>query len=217
MSSAKRTQAQRRAETVDALLDATLASLIEVGYAGTSTRGVAERAGVSQGAQQYYFPSKAALVDAAISRLGEQLFVEFAAAPEPDATEREIAAAMLDGLWRLHRLPITPAVFELFNVARTDGEIARSAVELMTAGMDAFRRKAKVLLPTYAASPGFDSLLDMVVATVRGIALAASIPGAAPDWSDWTAIRPHLLNCLDALDCPGAPHDSVDELPSDSR
>ncbi|CAM4203878.1 hypothetical protein NONI108955_14400 [Nocardia ninae] len=64
---------------------------------------------------------------------------------------------MLDGLRHLHRLPITPPVFELFNVARTDSEIARSAVELTTVGMDTFRRKAKELLPTYAASAGFDA------------------------------------------------------------
>ncbi|MFI6169595.1 TetR/AcrR family transcriptional regulator [Nocardia sp. NPDC051052] len=199
MSSAKRTQAERRAGTVAALLDATVASLIEVGYAGTSTRSVAERAGVSQGAQQHYFPSKATLVDAAMARLGEQMFGEFVTTPAPGASEREIAVVMLDRLWRLHCLPITPAVFELFNVARTDSEIARSAVELTTVGMDSLRRQARTLLPTYAAAPGFDSLLDMAVATVRGVALVGAIPGAAPEWSDWTAIRAHLMNGLDAL------------------
>ncbi|MFE9577895.1 TetR/AcrR family transcriptional regulator [Nocardia sp. NPDC006044] len=199
MSSAKRTQAERRTGTVAALLDATVASLIEVGYAGTSTRTVAERAGVSQGAQQYYFPSKAALVDAAMARLGEQLFGEFVTTPAPESSEREVAAVMLDRLWRLHCLPIAPAVLELFNVARTDSEIARSAVELTTIGMDSFRRQARAALPTYAESAGFESLLDMAVATVRGVALVAAIPGAAPEWSDWAAIREHILSGLDAL------------------
>ncbi|MFI5783477.1 TetR/AcrR family transcriptional regulator [Nocardia sp. NPDC051570] len=202
MSGAKRTQAERRADTIGALLDATVDVLVESGYAGLSTRVVAERAGVSQGAQQHYFPSKLALVKAAMTRLGDQLFVEFiefGATHVPDSDERVVAESLLDRLWQVHCLPITPAVFELFNVARTDDEIAGYAVELTTIGMKSLRRGAAALLPTYAAADGFDSLLDMAVATIRGTALAARLPGGAPEWSDWPAIRGHLMNCLDAL------------------
>ena len=55
---ARRTQQQRSDETRAALLDATIICLHEVGYAGTSTTLVSERAGVSRGAQTHHFPTK---------------------------------------------------------------------------------------------------------------------------------------------------------------
>src|SRR3954452_22739136 len=65
----RRTQAQRSAATVDALLDATIECLIEDGYANTTTTRVAERAGVSRGAHLHHYQTRGALVAAAIERL----------------------------------------------------------------------------------------------------------------------------------------------------
>ena len=45
----RRTQEERSAETRARLLEATIESLGEVGYASTTTTGVCERAGVSRG------------------------------------------------------------------------------------------------------------------------------------------------------------------------
>ncbi|HWE54017.1 MAG TPA: helix-turn-helix domain-containing protein [Acidimicrobiales bacterium] len=50
---------QRAIETRDALLDAALDCLIERGYAETTTIETARQAGVSRGAQQHHFPTKA--------------------------------------------------------------------------------------------------------------------------------------------------------------
>src|SRR5437763_12092708 len=68
----RRTQAERSAATRAALLDATVASLVEVGYANTTTTGIAERAGVSRGAQMHHFPAKADLVAHAVEHLAEK-------------------------------------------------------------------------------------------------------------------------------------------------
>src|SRR3954466_2105232 len=57
----RRTQAERSAATREALLDATLACLVEDGYANTTTARVAERAGVSRGAHPPHFPTRATL------------------------------------------------------------------------------------------------------------------------------------------------------------
>ena len=88
-------------------------SLIEAGYVGTTTRGVAERAGVSQGAQQHYFPTKAALVEAALTRVIDQQFAAAskALAAQPGRSERELAEMLLDRLWFIHNVPITAATF----------------------------------------------------------------------------------------------------------
>ncbi len=65
----RRSQAQRSAATREALLDATIACLVEDGYANTTTSKVAERAGVSRGAHLHHFQTRSALVAAATSAL----------------------------------------------------------------------------------------------------------------------------------------------------
>src|SRR6476620_5052805 len=66
-----RTQQQRRDETRRALLDAAVESLIEVGFARTTTLEVQRRAEVSRGALLHHFPSKTELLVAAIDHLAE--------------------------------------------------------------------------------------------------------------------------------------------------
>src|SRR5438128_4428078 len=68
---APRTQQQRREETRRALLDAAVESLIEVGFARTTTLEVQRRANVSRGALLHHFPSKAELLVAAVDHLAE--------------------------------------------------------------------------------------------------------------------------------------------------
>ena len=69
----RRTQAERRAATRSALLDAALACLVEEGYANLTTRNVAERAGVSQGTQMHYFPTRARFVAEAVRHVAFKL------------------------------------------------------------------------------------------------------------------------------------------------
>lgn len=65
----RRTQEERSATTRALLLDATIDCLIEFGYANTTTARVAERAGVSRGAQVHHFTTKTALLAEAIRHL----------------------------------------------------------------------------------------------------------------------------------------------------
>jgi AcrR family transcriptional regulator len=60
----ERTRAMRQR-----LLDATVECLVESGWSGTSTTLVSQRAGVSRGAQLHHFPTKDALVLAAVEHL----------------------------------------------------------------------------------------------------------------------------------------------------
>src|SRR3954469_15504374 len=110
----RRTQAERSATTRAALLDATVASLVEVGYANTTTTGIAERAGVSRGAQMHHFPTKADLVATAVEHLAdkrmEQLRVEAALLNG----NRDRVKRALDLLWGSHRGPLFSATLELW-------------------------------------------------------------------------------------------------------
>jgi AcrR family transcriptional regulator len=85
-----RTQQQRREETRRALLDAAVESLIEVGFARTTTLEVQRRAEVSRGALLHHFPSKAELLVATVDHLAEMRARElkaFASQLPPEAAE----------------------------------------------------------------------------------------------------------------------------------
>src|SRR5512139_3046839 len=65
----RRTQEERSAATQRALLDAAVECLIDGGHQGFSTTVVADRAGVSRGAQLHHFPTRASLVSAALAHV----------------------------------------------------------------------------------------------------------------------------------------------------
>ncbi|MGB5810520.1 MAG: TetR/AcrR family transcriptional regulator [Polyangiales bacterium] len=117
-------QAERRRITRTKLLDATLESLIDIGYPRTTTVEVGERSGLSRGAQLHHFPSRADLLIAATEHLTDERSKEF---------EIEIAArieqggapidTMVDMLWDMFSDPLYWAVIELMVAARTDPEL----------------------------------------------------------------------------------------------
>jgi AcrR family transcriptional regulator len=67
-----RTQEERSAATRLALLDATVACLAELGYAGTTSAAVAARAGLSRGAQLHHFGTRDQLVVSAVEHLAQE-------------------------------------------------------------------------------------------------------------------------------------------------
>jgi len=66
---ARRTQAMRSSDTQRRLCQAAVELLTEVGYANVTTAQIAERAGVSKGAQAHHYPTKDDMVVAAIRHL----------------------------------------------------------------------------------------------------------------------------------------------------
>src|ERR1700712_5987306 len=97
-----RTQQQRREETRRALLDAAVESLIEVGFARTTTLEVQRRAKVSRGALLHHFPSKAELLVAAVDHLAEMRAAELRllSAELPAEGKGSRTDAVLDLLWQ---------------------------------------------------------------------------------------------------------------------
>lgn len=116
----RRSQGERRAETQEALLAATIDCLIDLGYARTTTREVARRAGVSRGAQTHHYPTKDDLVVAAVEHLfeveGRRFVARFRALPPRRRTADEGIAL----LWEIVSGPTYPAVLEVVVAGRTD-------------------------------------------------------------------------------------------------
>ncbi len=196
----RRTQAQRRAATRTALLDAALACLIEEGYAGLTTRNVAERAGVSQGTQMHYFPTRAAFLAEAVRHVALRLAAEVR---EQDALrargERRRLEEMLDHVWELHTGPVFQATMELWVAARTDREI-RAAMDVVARDITRIiGQGATELFPDLMAKPRAAEVLELALATMRGLALLNFTGEQADVQRRWRRLRAHLLEAYDRL------------------
>jgi AcrR family transcriptional regulator len=140
---APRPNAERSAETRGRLLDATIESLVELGWAGTSTTEVVRRAGVSRGAQVHHYPTKSELVLAAVEHLLLRRVDEFAEAfHDLDPAGRTHGAA-LQLLWAHCFGDNFEAWLELAVAARSDALLRGRLVELekrfWTAALDTFQ------------------------------------------------------------------------------
>ena len=117
------TQAERSAITTEKLLGATVGSLIERGYRGTSTPEICRRAGVSRGAQLHHYPTKESLVGAAVEHLLTQRVTELQArlfAAPAGVLDLEDAAGFL---WKVYTGDTFYAWLELVVAARTDDDL----------------------------------------------------------------------------------------------
>jgi len=170
------TRQQERSETTRArLMDATVECLIELGWAGTTTTVVAQRAGVSRGAQLHHYPARADLVVAAVEHLGAARFAEAreAAAALPDGAGR--TRAVLDMLAELHTGPLFRAALELWVAARSDAEL-RAVVAPLEAEVGRETHRLTVeLLGADESRPGVRELVQATLDLVRGLGLADTI------------------------------------------
>ena len=188
-------QARRRAETRSALLHATIDCLVEHGYAKTTTGRVADRAGLSRGAQLPYFRSRADLLTAAVAHLAEQRIAAFTAriGNKPASLEH-----CLDALWEGHQPPIFDATLELWVAARTDPELRTHLLAVEREVGNAIAGAAASVLGDLTRRPDFAADLAYALATIRGLALLAVSNGASNRMlaKHWQHARAQLVTLL---------------------
>lgn len=109
---------QLRAEATRAsLLSATLQSLHERGYSGTSTQEVCRRAGVSRGTLLHHFPTRTDLLVAALDTILTERVASFVAANQGEPVPLPVLLRRLWGQWEG---PVYAAWLELAVAARTE-------------------------------------------------------------------------------------------------
>ncbi|HWK18311.1 MAG TPA: TetR/AcrR family transcriptional regulator [Solirubrobacteraceae bacterium] len=196
----RRTQAERRATTRAALLDAALDCLVQDGYAGLSTRNVADRAGVSQGTQMHYFPTRVDFVAEAVRHVAVRLVDELREQETLRArSERRRLEELLDHVWEIHTGPVFQATMELWVAARTDPEIRAAVSEV---ARDISRLMAEIsleLFPELMRRPGAAELLDMGLAVMRGLAVLRFTEPAAVVERRWVQARGRILEAYERL------------------
>ena len=153
------------------LLDATIECLVTYGYAGTTTPRVAERAGVTRGAQIHHFRSKEDLVVAAIEHLAQQRvqaamheFGRVEASSDPVST-------VLDFLWEAHQGPMFIATVELWVAARTDPVLAAHVERVEPVVNSTLISAIAQLVPDHAARKELRNFVYTAMDALRGILL----------------------------------------------
>jgi len=172
---------QARAEATRLrLLDATVASLAERGYAGTSTQAVCRQAGVSRGTLLHHFATRDALLLAALRHVLHAVVADFVAArlaEEPVGVED-----LLSLMWAQWQGPALTAWLELAVAARTKPEL-QAPMRTVMRDFDALIIAAfEQLLPEGALPPDMrEGAPFFVFAVLNGLAVGRSYeePGHA--------------------------------------
>jgi AcrR family transcriptional regulator len=190
----RRTQEERRAQTRAKLLDATIQSLLDVGYAGTTTRRVSEAAGVSPGAQSHHFPHRVDLVTAAAEHLVELRLQELKRHADLLPSDRQArSTAVLNLMWRDFSSPVFQVFVKLWIAAADDRELYNRLIPLERR----LSREISQLIPTLTGTgetpSDMRSRVLLALAALRGLALTWSFEPTARQHKDpWPSLRPHL-------------------------
>lgn len=172
-----RTQAQRRAQTRAALLDATIDCLVELGYARTSMQEICLRAGVSKGAAQHHFTDKAELMAAAVEHLMTKRITALTASLDGLPRGAEAIPAAVDMLWAGYSGALATASTELWVAARTDPAL-KAAIRPVDRAMGRTALQSILALAEDLPADEVETLFWLTVNLTRGLALDAELGGA---------------------------------------
>jgi AcrR family transcriptional regulator len=186
--------AERSQATRLRLLEATVECLAELGWSGTSTTVIAERAGVSRGAQLHHYPTKNDLVIAAIEHLAIRRAEELhaAAARLPDGPGR--TAAVLDQLALHHTGPLFTAALEVWVAARTDPALRAALLPAEAALGRQLHHLAVQMLGADEGRPGVREAVQTTFDLLRGLGVAGLI---SDDSARRAAVLAHWARTLD--------------------
>jgi AcrR family transcriptional regulator len=166
-----RTQQQRREETIARLLDASIDTIIEVGYARASAAVIARRAEVSDGALFRHFPTMGDFMAATAHEVMRRQLGLFSKRVAEIPADRPALEAALTILRDVTGNPTNTVMYELLIAARTDEKLRATLQAVLT-------EYAANILQTARTLPGADELDEQTLAGLAAI-LTNTFDGAA--------------------------------------
>ncbi|WP_202867994.1 TetR/AcrR family transcriptional regulator [Kribbella sindirgiensis] len=168
----KAPQQDRSRATRQRLLEASVESLAEVGYAATTVSVVAARAGVSRGAAQHHFPTRADLFAAAVEYMTEVRLAEIRAQAGALPSGAGRTEAIVGMLADVYTGPLFRAALHLWVAASTEEALRQQIVRLESyVGRQAHRALLDVL-EVNERTPGVRETVQGVLDMARGLGLA---------------------------------------------
>jgi AcrR family transcriptional regulator len=156
-----RTQQQRREDTIARLLDASIDTIIEVGYARASAKMITQRAQVSDGALFRHFPTMGDFMAATAQEAGRRLLEvaarRVAAIPADKPTLEEALTIVRD----VTASPTNTVIYELAVAARTDDKLRETLRDVMAMYMAEIFETVRAVLPDEIEAAGEENSLAM--------------------------------------------------------
>lgn len=199
--SARRTQRERRKSARTRIIEATITSIADRGYRATTTRAVAELAGLSPGTLAHHFPSRLDLVattlDVVGQRLADHLQARFAEVPEahPDRT-----GAILDILWDRFRSGLFETWLKVWFAAAEDADLYAALAPLEPRLSGAIANVVRDIGPATLDRSAWNHRISITLHAMRGLALTLALeprPTPADHDDRWPAARAELTALLD--------------------
>ena len=166
-----RTQQQRREETIARLLDASIETIVEVGYARASAAVIARRAKVSDGALFRHFPTMGDFMAATAQEVMRRQLGLFSKRAAEIPADRPALEAALTVLRDVTGNATNTVMYELLVAARTDEKLRATLKDVLT-------EYAAKIYETARALPGADQFPDETFAALTAI-LTNTFDGAA--------------------------------------
>lgn len=171
-------QAEKSLTTQTAILEATIACLIDLGYFNTTMEKIAQHAKVSRGAMMHHFSSRADVIEKAAVYLAEKRLAEFEKLanriidPVKEGEEPQLIHMQqsIELNRRFYALPSFEAVHELLLAARTDKKLAKIVRRCQQAVNDGIPPIILRLYPFWAKkSETMVLMADLIHFTFRGV------------------------------------------------
>ena len=154
------------------LIQAAVASLAELGYAGTSIATIAARARVSRGAMQFHFPTKGDAMRAVIRFIFERRVDMYREDFSRAKNKSDLVATALRAYWKQVTRPEFVAHQALSLAARTDPEIRDALAEAHRLLIAQTRTPILERFPEWKNSERYYLAADIAQYTLDGMAWA---------------------------------------------
>lgn len=171
-----RTQQERRAATVAALLDASIATIAEIGYARASAKVIAKRANVSDGALFRHFETMGDFMAATAQEVLRRQLERFGKQVAEIPAEVPALEAVLTVLRDLTANSSSAVVYELLIAARTDDKLRATLSDVLAEYSAKICEAAQVLPGAEALPPElFPNLVALLTDTFHGAAIVRAV------------------------------------------
>lgn len=169
---ARRTHAERSQQTRQHLIATTIQIVQDRGLEAASIHEVAKSAGLTPGAVQHHFASKADLMMQVLSQILTEQDAVGALWPSPSLPLPQRAEAFVRGIWQLiYSQPRFIAAWTIYLGSRTQPEVLER-VAVQRHGIEIqMRRGFLQSFPELPRQPESDALVDLVLSALRGMGM----------------------------------------------
>lgn len=170
----------KRELTHERLLNSALTLMQEKGAGRLSIQAVAQAAGMTTGAVQHHFPSKAALMMQVLSRLIDSLESDTDFWPSPRWSLRRRSEHFVQQAWaQLYSQPRFASAWAAYLAAVDDVIMTAHIIEQRSLIQQRLRVQFLAAFPEIAIHPKADAHMQFVLTTLRGLGLVRPFAPAA--------------------------------------